>query len=87
MDREGTDLAPPVRFFSVAPEVVMEGLWNLVTFPKIYLRIFWNKNVLVTMDCVAMATKLSKGSQDKKKVYIFVNKNAVKIIGSFIICL
>ena len=39
------------------------------------------------MDCVAMATKLSEGSQDKKKVYIFVNKNAVKIIGSFIICL
>ena len=34
-----------------------------------------------------MATKLSEGSQDKKKVYIFVNKNAVKIIGSFIICL
>ena len=37
----------PVRFFSVAPEVVMEGLWTLVTFPKIYLRrfskkIFWS---------------------------------------------
>ena len=85
MDR-GANLAPPVRFFSVAPEVVMEGLWNLVTFPKIYLR-FSKKFFLVTMDCVAMATKLSEGSQDKKKVYIFVNKNAVKIIGSFIICL
>ena len=68
--REG-DLAPPVRFFSVAPEVVMEDLLNLVTFPKIYLRRFSKKNFLVTMDCVAMATKLLEGSQDKKSIYFF----------------
>ena len=69
--RRGADLAPPVRFFSVPPEVVMEGLWNLVTFPKIYLRRFSKKIFLVTMDCVAMATKLSEGSQDKKSIYFF----------------
>ena len=64
MDQGGGDLAPPFRFFSAAPEVVMEGLWNLVTFPKIYLRRFFKKIFLVTMDCVAIATKLSEGSQD-----------------------
>ena len=67
----GADLAPTVRFFSVAPEVVMEGLWNVVTFPKIYLRRFSKKTFLVTMDCVAMATKLLEGSQDKKSIYFF----------------
>ena len=67
----GADLAPPVRFFFLAPEVVMEGLWNLVTFPKIYLRRFSKKFFLVTMDWLAMTTKLSKGSQDKKSIYFF----------------
>ena len=66
-----SNYAPSVRFFSVAPEVVMEGLWILVTFPKIYLKIFSLKFFLVTMDCVAMATKYSEGSQDKKCIYLF----------------
>ena len=65
----GGDLAHPVRFFSVAPEVGMERLQNLVAFPKIYLRRFSKKSFLVTMDCVAMATTLSEGSQDKKYIY------------------
>ena len=47
---------------------------KLVTFPKIYLRRFSKKISLVTMDCVAMATKLSEGSQDKK-VYIDISKH------------
>ena len=72
MEQWGPDLVnPPVRFFSVAPEVVMDGLSNLVNFRKIYLRRFSKKIFLVTMDCVAMATKLSEGSQDKKSIYLF----------------
>ena len=48
-----SDLAPPpVKFFCVATEVLMEGLCNLVTFPKIYLRRFSKNFFLVTMDCV-----------------------------------
>ena len=38
---------------------------------QIYLRRFSKKIFLVTMDCVAMATKLSEGSQDKKSIYFF----------------
>ena len=83
MDRgggRGADLAPPVRFFSVAPEVVMEGLRNLVTFPKIYLRRFSKKTFLVNMDCVAMAAKLSEGSQDKKSIYFSNSVLSIKTL-------
>ena len=45
----------------LAPEVVMEGLWNLVTFPKIYLRRFSKKLFLVTMDCVAIGNQIVGG--------------------------
>ena len=76
----GADLALSVRFFSVAPEVVMEGPRNLVTFFKIYLKRFSKKPFLVTMDCVTMATKLSEGSQDKKSIYFSNSVLSIKTL-------